>query len=86
MLTYALRKGKHSLDALLGEEIYQQLTTPNVQTYFLLLNITAERAIANINQGVLPNPTTGIGAESRLLSGFGRLSGCINGCEKMVVM
>jgi len=86
VLTYALRKGKHSLDALLGEEIYQQLTTPNVQTYFLLLNITAERAIANINQGVLPNPTTGIGAESRLLSGFGRLSGCINGCEKMVVM
>ena len=82
VLTYALRKGKHSLDALLGEEIYQQqLTTLNVQTYFLPLNITAERAIANINQGVLPNstarqpnPTTGIGADSRLLSGFGRLN------------
>jgi TonB-linked SusC/RagA family outer membrane protein len=82
VLTYSFKKERHALDVLLGEEIYQQLLTSlNIQSYFLPLNITAEQAMANINQGVLPNstarqpnPTTGIGADSRLLSGFGRVN------------
>ncbi|UOQ68928.1 SusC/RagA family TonB-linked outer membrane protein [Hymenobacter volaticus] len=82
VLTYAFKQGRHSVDALVGQEIYQQLLTSlNIQSYFLPLSITAERAIANINQGVLPNstarqpnPTTGIGADSRLLSGFSRVN------------
>lgn len=80
VLSYSFRSGKHSLDALLGEEIYQQrVTSLNVQSYFLPLSITAERALANINQGVLPNstarqpnPTTDVSADAHLLSGFAR--------------
>ena len=83
VLTYRHKFGDHSFDALLGEEIYQlRATTQNVQTNFLPLDISPERAFANINQGVLPvgtlaqpnNPTTGVPQDSRLLSGFGRLN------------
>ncbi|WP_210519103.1 SusC/RagA family TonB-linked outer membrane protein [Hymenobacter terricola] len=81
VLSYTFKTGKHSFDALLGEEVYQQLTTSqNIQTKYLPKEITAEQAIANINQGVLPgstfaqpSPTTDRD-EYRLLSGFGRLN------------
>jgi TonB-linked SusC/RagA family outer membrane protein len=83
VLTYNFKAGKHSVDALLGEEIYQQQNRLQaIQTAFLPLNITAERALANINQGVLPAgvtqqpslPTTAIPQDYRLLSGFGRVT------------
>ncbi|WP_400192992.1 SusC/RagA family TonB-linked outer membrane protein [Hymenobacter sp. B81] len=83
VLTYSLEKGLHRFDALLGQEVYQQnSTTQYIQTNFLPLNITPERAIANINQGVLPPgvsaqpvlPSTGQPSKSTLLSGFGRLN------------
>jgi TonB-linked SusC/RagA family outer membrane protein len=82
-LAYTYRKDKHTLNALLGEESYQQKnTTAYVQTNFLPLDITAERALANINQAVLPAgqvaqpvpPSTGIPVNYTLLSGFGRLN------------
>lgn len=81
VLTYSLTKGKHAFDALVGEEIYQQLqTSQNIQTNFLPLEITADKAINNINQGVPPTgytqpyPSTDQPINSRLLSGFGRLN------------
>ncbi|RZK28924.1 MAG: SusC/RagA family TonB-linked outer membrane protein, partial [Hymenobacter sp.] len=82
-LAYTFRKDKHTLNALLGEETYQQKnTTQYIQTNFLPLDITAERALANINQAVLPAgqvaqpvpPSTGIPVNYTLLSGFGRLN------------
>lgn len=82
-LAYTFRKDKHTLNALLGEETYQQKnTTQFIQTNFLPLDITAERALANINQAVLPPgqvaqpvpPSTGIPVNYTLLSGFGRLN------------
>ncbi|WP_201977447.1 SusC/RagA family TonB-linked outer membrane protein [Hymenobacter rubidus] len=81
VLTYAFKSGRHAVDALVGEEIYQQRASAlNAQTYFLPQSITAERALANINQGVLPNSTarqpnpTSSNAEAHLLSGFGRVT------------
>ncbi len=83
VLDYTFKKDKHVLNALLGEEIYQQRATQQyVQANFLPADITAERALANINQSVLPVgtlaqpvlPTTGIPVYYRLLSGFGRLN------------
>jgi TonB-linked SusC/RagA family outer membrane protein len=83
VLTYSLEKGLHRFDGLLGQETYSQNgTTQYIQTNFLPLDITATQALANINQGVLPAgtvaqpilPTTGIPANSRLLSGFARLN------------
>ncbi|RSK43772.1 SusC/RagA family TonB-linked outer membrane protein [Hymenobacter rigui] len=82
-LSYSWEKGKHQVGALIGEEIYQQQTKQQyIQTNFLPLDITAERALANINQGVLPTgvtaqpvlPGTSIPTDYRLLSGFGRLT------------
>lgn len=82
-IDYSFKKDKHSAGILLGEEIYQQLTKQQyIQTNFLPLDITAERALANINQGVLPAgqtaqpvlPQTSIPSNYRLLSGFGRLT------------
>jgi TonB-linked SusC/RagA family outer membrane protein len=82
-LNYTLKKDKHTFSALLGEETYRQRTTQNfVQTNFLPADITAERALANINQAVLPVgtvaqpvlPTTGVPVDYGLVSGFGRLS------------
>ncbi|UOQ82552.1 SusC/RagA family TonB-linked outer membrane protein [Hymenobacter sp. 5414T-23] len=83
VLDYSRTKGKHQMGLLLGEETYQQQTKQQfIQTNYLPLDITAERALANINQGVLPTgqnsqpvlPSTGIPNDYRLLSGFGRLT------------
>jgi TonB-linked SusC/RagA family outer membrane protein len=83
VLDYTYKKGKSVLNVLLGEEIYQQRSTQQfVQVNFLPSDITAERALANINQAVLPVgtvaqpvlPTTGIPVNYNLLSGFGRLN------------
>ncbi|RZK87896.1 MAG: TonB-dependent receptor, partial [Hymenobacter sp.] len=83
VLDFSMIKGKNSFGVLLGEEIYQQQTKQLfIQTNFLPTDITAERALANINQGVLPVgtsaqpvlPQTSIPADYRLLSGFGRLT------------
>jgi TonB-linked SusC/RagA family outer membrane protein len=82
-LSYTLKKSKHTFTALLGEETYRQRTTQNfVQTNFLPADITAERALANINQAVLPVgtvaqpvlPSTSVPVDYGLVSGFGRLS------------
>ena len=81
VLDYTFKKDKHSLNVLLGEETYQQRTTALfLQTNFLPLDITAERALANINQGVLPAgqtsqpvlPSSSIPVDYRLFSLFGR--------------
>lgn len=82
VLTYRYTTGLHKFDGVIGHELYIQNTqTLNIQTNFLPSGITAEKAINNINQGVLPsatavqpNPTTGLPVDSRLLSGFGRLN------------
>lgn len=83
VLDYTLRRGKSVLNALIGEETYQQRSDQlYIQTNYLPLDITAAGALANINQGVLPAgvtsqpvlPTTSIPADYRLLSGFGRLT------------
>jgi len=83
VLDYSTLIGKHSIGVLVGEETYEQLNKQQyIQTNFLPLDITAERALANINQGVLPVgqtaqpvlPQTSIPQNYRLLSGFGRLT------------
>ncbi|WBO85462.1 SusC/RagA family TonB-linked outer membrane protein [Hymenobacter yonginensis] len=83
VLSYSFSKGVHSVDALVGQEIYQQnSTTQYIQTNFLPLDITSRQALANINQGVLPAgtvaqpilPTTSVPINARLLSGFSRLN------------
>jgi TonB-linked SusC/RagA family outer membrane protein len=83
VLDYSFKKGLHSVGLLVGEEIYQQRNTQQyIQTNFLPLDITADRALANINQGVLPAgqtaqpvlPQTSIPQDYRLLSGFGRVT------------
>ncbi|UOQ68530.1 SusC/RagA family TonB-linked outer membrane protein [Hymenobacter volaticus] len=83
VLDYSVEKGMHSIGVLIGEEIYQQRNTQQyIQTNFLPVDITAERALANINQGVLPTgqtsqpvlPSTSIPQDYRLLSGFTRVT------------
>ena len=83
VLDYTFKKEKHSFTALLGEETYRQRTTQQyVQVNYLPLDITAERALANINQAVLPIginaqpvlPSTTIPVDYGLVSGFTRLS------------
>ena len=83
VLDYSTKKGLHSIGVLLGQETYQQTNKQQyIQTNFLPLDITAERALANINQGVLPAgqtaqpvlPQTSIPQQYRLLSGFGRVT------------
>jgi TonB-linked SusC/RagA family outer membrane protein len=83
VIDYSGTKGKHSFGVLLGEETYQQRSKQlYIQTNFLPLDITAERALANINQGVLPAgqtsqpvlPQSSIPSDYTLLSGFGRLT------------
>ena len=83
VLDYTFKKDKSTFNAILGEEIYQQRATQQfVQVNFLPADISAERALANINQAVLPVgtfaqpvlPSTGIPVYYRLLSGFGRLN------------
>lgn len=82
VLTYNFTKGPHKFDGVLGHEIYIQSTqTLGIQTNYLPAGITPEKAINNINQGVLPSstatqpyPTTSLTVDARLLSGFGRLN------------
>ena len=82
VLTYRYAVGQHKFDGVVGHELYiQNSQTLNIQTNYLPSNITPEKAINNINQGVLPsatafqpNPTTSQPIDSRLLSGFGRLN------------
>ncbi|GAB3876515.1 TonB-dependent receptor [Hymenobacter segetis] len=79
VLTYNFNKGKHSFDALVGQETYQINTTGlNVGVLYLPSTITAERALAGINQSAPPagvQPTlSSSNVTSRLLSGFSRLS------------
>ncbi|MCC3154818.1 TonB-dependent receptor [Hymenobacter sp. BT770] len=83
VLDYTFKKEAHTLNVLLGEETYQQRTTTAfTQVNFLPADITAERALANLNQAVLPVgtvsqpvlPQTGVPVDYRLLSGFGRLN------------
>jgi TonB-linked SusC/RagA family outer membrane protein len=83
VLDYSFKTGKHAIGVLVGEEIYQQRANQMyIQTNFLPDEITAERALANINQGVIPAgqtaqpvlPQTSIPADYRLLSGFGRVT------------
>ena len=83
VLDYTFKQGKHALNALLGEEIYQQQSTVQfTQVDFLPADITAERAPANLNQAVLSPgttaqpvlPSTGVPVDYRLLAGFGRLN------------
>jgi TonB-linked SusC/RagA family outer membrane protein len=83
VLDYTFKKNKHNFNALLGEETYRQRTTQTfIQTNFLPSDITAERALANINQAVLPVgtvaqpvlPSTTVPVDYGLVSGFGRLS------------
>jgi TonB-linked SusC/RagA family outer membrane protein len=83
VLDYNFKTGKHSAGILLGEEVYLQRTNQiYIQTNFLPLEITAERALANINQGVIPAgqtaqpvlPQTSVPSDNRLLSGFGRMT------------
>ncbi|GAA4507009.1 TonB-dependent receptor [Hymenobacter ginsengisoli] len=82
-LDYTFKRDKHVLNALIGEETYRQRTTQEfVQVNFLPADITAERALANINQAVLPVgtvsqpvlPSTTIPVDYGLVSGFTRLS------------
>ncbi|GAB2957078.1 TonB-dependent receptor [Hymenobacter coalescens] len=83
VLDYSLKKERHSLGLLLGQEVYTQLNRQQyIQTNYLPQDITAEQAWANINQGVLPAgtaaqpfpPTTSVPQNFKLLSGFGRLT------------
>ena len=83
VLDYSVEKGKHQIGVLLGQETYEQTNRQQfIQTNFLPLDITADRALANINQGVLPPgqtsqpvlPQTSIPQNYTLLSGFGRLT------------
>ncbi|GAB3729845.1 TonB-dependent receptor [Hymenobacter agri] len=83
VLDYTWARDKHTLNVLLGEETYQQRTTQQfVQVNFLPSDITAERALANLNQAVLPVgtvsqpvlPQTSVPVDYRLLSGFGRIN------------
>jgi len=79
VLTYNLTKGKHSFDALLGEETYQIVNNSlNIGVFYLPKTITAERALAGINQSAPPagvQPTfSSPSSKSRILSGFSRLN------------
>jgi TonB-linked SusC/RagA family outer membrane protein len=83
VLDYTFKKDKHTFTALLGEEVYRQRTTQYaVQVNYFPTDITAERALANINQAVLPIginaqpvlPSTTIPVDYGLVSGFSRVS------------
>jgi TonB-linked SusC/RagA family outer membrane protein len=81
VLDYTYRKGKHTLNALVGEEIYQQQTNQTyIETDFFPIDITADRALANINQAIVPAglqqpaPTTSRPIDYTLFSLFSRLN------------
>ncbi|SFQ41047.1 SusC/RagA family TonB-linked outer membrane protein [Hymenobacter arizonensis] len=83
VLDYNFKAGQHAVGVLIGEETYQQRAEQMyIQTNFLPVEITAERALANINQGVIPAgqtaqpilPGTSVPVDYRQLSGFGRVT------------
>lgn len=79
VLTYNLTKGKHSVDALIGEETYENTVNGlNVAVLYLPTTISPERALASINQSAPPagaQPTLSSPySRYRLLSGFARLN------------
>ncbi len=81
VLTYrkqGLGGGKHDIDLLLGQEIYETKSRAvGLETRFFPSEISPEKALANMNLGsppsgaVQPQPTSGE-SQSRLLSFFGR--------------
>ncbi|MFD1874472.1 SusC/RagA family TonB-linked outer membrane protein [Hymenobacter bucti] len=80
VLTYQFVKGKHTFDALLGQEVYQtQNSSLNASTFYLPLDITSESVFANLNQAqapagfIQPAPTTS-DDPNRILSGFTRFN------------
>lgn len=82
VLTYSLANFRqhHNLDVLLGQEIYQLRTrTLDIESRYLPSSISAEKALAGINQGVppsgaaQPSPITS-DVQSRILSFFGRVN------------
>ncbi|GAB3831414.1 SusC/RagA family TonB-linked outer membrane protein [Hymenobacter jeollabukensis] len=80
VLSYALNKGKHSFDALVGHEVYTYRTRNlGVSALYLPTTITAERALASLNLASPPSGTVQAApdtrqTQSRILSGFGRLN------------
>ena len=80
VLIYTLPKmGKHKIDLLAGEEIYQtNANASTVETRYFPADITAEKALANMNLGAPPSgtsqprPLTSITPPSRIFSLFGR--------------
>ncbi|GAA4453337.1 TonB-dependent receptor [Nibrella saemangeumensis] len=72
--------GKHDIDALLGQEIYQTSSrATGLETRYFPSDISAGKALANMNLGspppgsVQPQPTSSE-SQSRLLSFFGRIN------------
>ncbi|GAB4032167.1 SusC/RagA family TonB-linked outer membrane protein [Spirosoma gilvum] len=72
--------GKHDIDALLGEEIYETRgRAVGLETRYFPSDITPEKALANMNLGsppsgaVQPQPTSSE-YQNRLLSFFGRVN------------
>ncbi len=82
VLTYTFKKGQHSFDGVLGQEIYQRRNTfLNTTSLYLPKSITYEQAVDYIGQRdpsapptAQVGPQTGVTEDSRLLSGFGRLN------------
>ena len=80
ILLYDLPKfGKNKLDFLVGQEIYQtNANSSTVETRYFPADITAEKALANMNLGAPPSgtsqprPVTSITPPSRIFSVFGR--------------
>ncbi|MBC8083816.1 MAG: SusC/RagA family TonB-linked outer membrane protein, partial [Hymenobacter sp.] len=83
VLTYSLQKERHKFDVLVGHELYEyRFKGLNVSALYLPTTITAERALASLNQGssptgIQPPPATPQN-ESRILSGFGRFNYAFN--------
>lgn len=88
-LQYTLRKiaDKHSLDFLIGQEIYERKFTNNTtEVRFLPIGITADKAFARLSLGSpptgstfqQPNPTSYVSAPNRILSFFGRVNYAYN--------
>ncbi|GAA4353268.1 TonB-dependent receptor [Hymenobacter saemangeumensis] len=82
VLSYSLKRSKHAIDAVLGQETYQRKATfLNTTSLYLPKGVTFEQAVDNIGQRdpgapgtPQPAPQTGISENARLLSGFGRLN------------
>ncbi|MFA6057486.1 MAG: TonB-dependent receptor [Taibaiella sp.] len=80
-LSYNTKIKKHSIDALLGQEIYStSMSFSNSTTKWLPVGITADEAFNGIQRANPPAgmvqdaPTTGKNPDNRLLSFFGRVN------------